>query len=55
MSSRRTRGSIETAIALSKRLRALGFRAGYTHLPTVHDFRAEGLYWISMYITLVLA
>jgi hypothetical protein len=47
MSSRRTHGSIETAMALSRRLRALGFRAGYARPPTVHDFRAEGLYWIS--------
>lgn len=51
MSSRRTIGSIETAVALSKRLRALGFRAGYARPPTIHDFRAEGLYWISKFTT----
>ncbi|KAF5601402.1 hypothetical protein FPANT_1773 [Fusarium pseudoanthophilum] len=28
-------------MALSRRLRALGFRAGYARPPTVHDFRAE--------------
>lgn len=47
MSSRRNLGSIETAATLRKRLRALGFRAGYARPPTVHDFRAEGLYWIN--------
>ncbi|KAH7250906.1 hypothetical protein BKA59DRAFT_369348, partial [Fusarium tricinctum] len=47
MSSRRTHGSIETAMALGKRLRGLGFRAGYARPPTVHNFRAEGLYWIN--------
>ncbi|EJT69642.1 hypothetical protein GGTG_12526 [Gaeumannomyces tritici R3-111a-1] len=46
MSARRDAGRIETAIALSKRLRALGFRAGYARPPTIYDFRAEGLYWI---------
>ena len=44
MSSRGTPGRIETANAVSKRLRALGFRAGYARPPTIHDFRAEGLY-----------
>ncbi|EJT68897.1 hypothetical protein, variant [Gaeumannomyces tritici R3-111a-1] len=46
MSARKTAGKMESAKALSKRLRALGFRAGYPHPPTIHDFRAEGLYWI---------
>lgn len=46
MSSRRAPGKIETAGAFSKRLRALGFRAGYLRPPTMHNFRAEGLYWI---------
>ncbi|KAL8396616.1 hypothetical protein RB594_003623 [Gaeumannomyces avenae] len=46
MSSRRTSGKIETAHSLGKRLRALGFRTGYSRPPTIHDFRAEGLFWI---------
>ena len=44
---------IETAGAFSNRLRALGFRAGYPKPPTVHDFRAEGLYWIGAYTILL--
>ncbi|KND89402.1 hypothetical protein TOPH_06078, partial [Tolypocladium ophioglossoides CBS 100239] len=52
MSSRRTRGSIETAVAVRRRLRALGFRAGYANPPTIHDFRAEGLYWINQLYSL---
>lgn len=51
MSSRRTRGSIETAVAVGRRLRAHESRAGYANPPTIRDFRAEGLYWISMYTT----
>lgn len=47
MSARSAPGRIETATAFGKRLRALGFRAGYIRPPTIHDFRAEGLYWIS--------
>lgn len=43
---------IETAAAFSKRNRALGFRAGYPKPPTVHDWRAEGLYWIGAYVML---
>lgn len=46
MSSRRGEGKIELAGTLSKRLHDLGVRAGYMRPPTVHDFRAEGLYWI---------
>ncbi|KAK7398162.1 hypothetical protein QQX98_012469 [Neonectria punicea] len=52
MSSRGTPGRIETANAVSKRLRALGFRAGYARPPTIHDFRAEGLYWINQLYSL---
>jgi hypothetical protein len=40
---------IETAGAFSKRLRSLGLRAGYPEPARNHDFRAEGLYWMSMY------
>ncbi|KAL8296236.1 hypothetical protein RB600_001635 [Gaeumannomyces tritici] len=46
MSPRWTAGKMETARALSRRLRALGYRAGYSRPPTIHDFRAEGLFWI---------
>ncbi|OCL06329.1 hypothetical protein AOQ84DRAFT_399062 [Glonium stellatum] len=42
------REKIEKANAFSFRLRALGFRTGYSRLPTIHDFRAEGLYWIDL-------
>lgn len=48
MSARRAPGKIETAVAFGKRLRALGFRTGYARPLTIHDFRAEGLYWIGM-------
>ncbi|KAK0747306.1 hypothetical protein B0T21DRAFT_300960, partial [Apiosordaria backusii] len=51
MSARGTPGKIETATAFSKRLRLLGFRAGYPRPPTIHDFRAEGLYWIDKLYT----
>jgi hypothetical protein len=47
-STKNSEEKIETADAFSKRLRALGLRAGYPKPPTVHDFRAEGLYWIGM-------
>ena len=39
---------IETAGAFSKRLRSLGLRAGYPEPARNHDFRAEGLYRMSM-------
>ncbi|KAK0621131.1 hypothetical protein B0T17DRAFT_276620 [Bombardia bombarda] len=35
--------------AFSNRLRALGVRAGYPRPPTIHDFRAEGLFWINQF------
>jgi len=41
-------GQMEKASTFSKRLRALGLCAGYLHPPTIHDFRAEGLYLIGM-------
>lgn len=41
-------GQMEKASTFSKRLKALGLRAGYIHPPTIHDFRAEGLYLIGM-------
>lgn len=47
-SARKALVKIETAGAFSKRLAALGHRAGYPRPPTIHDFRAEGLYWIGM-------
>ena len=43
-----SRGGIETANAASKRLRDLGFRAGYARPPTMHDFRAENLAAVGM-------
>jgi hypothetical protein len=39
---------IDTADILSKRVRELGFRSGYELPPTIHDFRAEGLFLIGM-------
>lgn len=48
-SAQNSEEKIEIAAAFGKRLRALGFSAGYLKPPTVHDFRAEGLYWIGMY------
>ncbi|KAK1948909.1 hypothetical protein LY78DRAFT_664638 [Colletotrichum sublineola] len=48
MSSKRAARKIKTANAFSRRLRALGLRAGYIRPPTVHNFRAEGLYWIGI-------
>ncbi|KAK2038166.1 hypothetical protein LZ31DRAFT_132679 [Colletotrichum somersetense] len=50
-SSKRTTGKIETANAFGRRLRALGFRTGYIRPPILHDFRAEGLYWIEISCT----
>ena len=40
---------IEKADTFSRRLRELGVRAGYLRPPTIHDFRAEGLYLIGMF------
>ena len=40
---------IDTADTFSRRLKQLGFRAGYTVPPTIHDFRAEGLHLIGMF------
>ena len=37
-------GKIQKANSFGKGLRDLGFRAGYLRPPTIHDFRAEGLY-----------
>ncbi|MCJ1484938.1 hypothetical protein MMC06_005111, partial [Schaereria dolodes] len=37
---------MEKADTFSRRLRELGIRAGYLRPPTIHDFRAEGLYLI---------
>lgn len=42
-------GEIEKADTFSRRLRELGIRAGYLRTPTIHDFRAEGLYLISAF------
>ncbi|KAK3169331.1 hypothetical protein OEA41_008714 [Lepraria neglecta] len=39
-------GEMEKADTFSRRLRELGVRAGYLRPPTIHDFRAEGLYLI---------
>lgn len=48
-SARSAPRKIESATAFGKRLRHLGFRAGYPRPPTIHDFRAEGLYLIGTY------
>ena len=53
-SSKGSAEKIETAAAFSKRLRALGRRAGYPKPPTTHDFRAEGLYWVGTFDVLLL-
>lgn len=42
-------GGMEKADTLSRRLRELGVRAGYLRSPTIHDFRAEGLYLVGMF------
>lgn len=41
-------GLIQKAATLARILRELGKRAGYYTAPTMHDFRAEGLYLIGM-------
>jgi hypothetical protein len=41
-------GLIQKAATLARILRELGKRAGYYVTPTMHDFRAEGLYLIGM-------
>ncbi len=41
-------GKMEKAETFSRRLRELGVRAGYLRPPTIHDFRAEGLYLVGM-------
>ena len=41
-------GKIQKANSFGKDLRDFGFRAGYLRAPTIHDFRAEGLYLIGM-------
>ena len=46
-------GEIDTADILSKRVRELGFRSGYELPPTIHDFRAEGLFLIGMLHVLI--
>jgi len=43
-------GEMEKADTFSRRLRELGIRAGYLRCPTIHDFRAEGLYLIGMFL-----
>jgi hypothetical protein len=39
-------GQIDSARVFSRRLRNLGLGAGYSRLPTIHDFRADGLHLI---------
>ncbi|KAH8799672.1 hypothetical protein F5884DRAFT_113557 [Xylogone sp. PMI_703] len=46
MSARASPGKIENASAFSKRFKSLGYRSGYPRPPTIHDFRAVGLYLI---------
>lgn len=43
-------GEMEKADTFSRRLRELGIRAGYLRCPTIHDFRAEGLYLIGVFL-----
>ena len=43
-------GEMEKADTFSRCLRELGLRAGYLRCPTIHDFRAEGLYFIGMFL-----
>jgi hypothetical protein len=50
MSAKASSGKIENANAFSKRFQGLGFRSGYLRPPTIHDFRAIGLYLVGMYI-----
>ena len=45
----RDNGVIDSARVFSQRNRDLGFRAGYTRPPTIHDFRAEGLHLIGIF------
>ena len=42
-------GEIQKANSFSVRAKNLGRRAGYAKPPTIHDFRAEGLYLIGTY------
>jgi hypothetical protein len=49
MSARCPTGKIESATAFSKRLRGLGLCVCYPRPPTIHDFRAAGLFLISIY------
>ncbi len=42
-------GEMEKADTFSRRLRELGVRAGYLRPPTIHDFRAEGLYLVGLF------
>ncbi|KAL1847875.1 hypothetical protein Plec18170_008285 [Paecilomyces lecythidis] len=44
-------GLIQKAAALGRILKDLAERAGYDVNPTMHDFRAEGLYLIGMFYT----
>ena len=44
-------GKISKAGAFSNRFLDLGFRSGYPRPPTMHDFKAIGLFLIGMYIT----
>lgn len=41
-------GAIDSARVFSRRNRDLGFRAGYTRPPTIHDFKAKGLHLIGI-------
>lgn len=44
-------GEIDSAGVFTSRIR-LGFCAGYAQPPTTYDFRAEGMYLISMFFIL---
>ena len=42
-------GEMDKADTFSRCLRELGTRAGYLRPPTIHDFRAGGLYLVGMF------
>ena len=44
-------GEMEKVDIFSRRLRELSIRAGYPPCLIIHDFRAEGLYLIDMFLS----
>lgn len=43
-------GAIDSARVFSQRSRNMGFHTGHARPPRIHDFKAEGLYLIGMYL-----